>query len=141
MVAITGTLLLPSCKDKQNGFIGSKRPVDREIAYDLAMRCVEEYKTTPLGSILKKTESVTFKKDSLENWIKYLNTITKYDKMQLRFGIYTKYVLDRTPEDDIDNKDKITIFLFPILKDGSPAMRNNKQDQKVDPYNMGEVHP
>ena len=144
MVAITGTLLLPSCKDKQDdkdGLVGSKRPADREIAYDLAMKCVEEYEKTPLDRIKKKTTSVTFRRDSLENWLKHLNSITMYDKMQLRFGIYTQDVLNDTPEEDNHNVDKITVFLFPMLK-CEPARRNKlNQDQNVDPFNMGEVYP
>lgn len=146
MVAITGTLLLPSCKNKQeedkNGLIGLKSPKDKEVPYGLAMKCVDEYEKTPLGSIKKKTQGVIFKKDLLEQWLKHLNTITTYDKMDIRFGIYTKQVLNDTRDPHPDKVDKITIFLFPILNDGSPAKKSNSlRDENVDPFNMGEVYP
>lgn len=145
MVAITGTLLLPSCKDRQedkNGLVGLKNPKDKEVPYELAMECVQKYDKTPLRRVKKKTQGVIFRKDLLEQWLKHLDSISTYDKMDIRFGIYTKDIISSTGDGHPDKIDKLTIFLFPILNNGSPAKKDKlKQTGDVDPFNMGEVYP
>lgn len=144
MEANTGTLLQPSYQDKQKedkGFTGAKNLAEREVAYEEAMKCIYEYEQTPLGGFKKKTLGVIFKKELLEDWIKHIDTISTYDAMDIRFGIYTQEFINDTPEPDDHNLDKITVFLFPMFEGKPATIGKPKQDQKVNPFNMGEVYP
>lgn len=158
LVALAGMISLNSCQDKQvksnegeeHELVSVNKAFDARVDYKLAMGCVDLYKNTPLSRIKKKTESVSFDKNLLKRWTDSLELITTYDKMTIRFGIYTPEILTGR-KDSADKEGKLTVFLFPTLNGvgvrqtrratttGNEA--GQQDDPYVDPFNMGEVHP
>lgn len=142
------TALLQSCSsdekqtlEKEKDFLGIKAILDRPVDYEMAQGCLSQYGRLMTNPLTKKTKYVTFDKKAMIDWLKNTDSLSTYDNIQVSFGRYTAEILKKYEKDEA-YKNRLTVFLFPYNgKTASTKDKVGKGNEKVEPFNMGEVHP
>ncbi|MBU0696952.1 MAG: hypothetical protein KKE39_10585 [Bacteroidetes bacterium] len=129
-----------------SGFIGDdlkSRPVDSL----LARGCIENFLKLkkPINALkwnkLLETQTVTFDLKELTPWlIKNLINNADVDSLKIFLGSYNDDYLNKYRSNERGKlKNRVSVFLWPYFK-GNPAV-SNKSGEKVQPFNIGDLHP
>lgn len=126
--------------------------VERNTA-EVVGNCFDAFKDT-MGNhglsettITKLTRAVIFGRTALKKWVDDYDVFGSCDRIDIRFGIYTKTFIDAFSKTNIPPEIKaklpayigrIGIFLWPSRLDGTPAMFGGKE---IPAFNLGGLEP
>ncbi|WP_443939648.1 hypothetical protein [Pedobacter sp. MW01-1-1] len=141
VIGLMSVVLACTPEVNEEEYRGTKAILDKPVKYEQAIACLKKYQE-PLNVSLKKTEYVGFNKEALQTWLKSIDTVGTYDTIRVSFGRYTPKILEDNGKDP-KFKNRLTIFFFPY-NGNKPAVKDKVkglEEEFIDPFNMGEVHP
>lgn len=113
--------------------------------------CIKLYLKTRKDRTLKAPAHISYLQEPLTTYLNELQKVAgDYDTLRIALGLYTESVL-RENRGDIKDTGKVTMFLVPYSKKTGWARYKTEQksqftkpgdeDDRVDAYNLGDIHP